>query len=121
MYFTEEQQEAGTDRPWPDPDFPEQPGAKVLEGEDVAAPGAEEPAEESSGEQCRRHEQESCRDDPELERVHDFVQLERGQCLPGDLPVHDVHAAVHSAHWSQSPRRRTRPGATRSMNPKIAP
>ena len=68
----------------------QQPGAEVLQRQDVAPPGAEEAAEDGRRDHCRRHEDEAGGHDPQLQRVHDLVELQRSQRPARDLPVGNV-------------------------------
>ena len=84
-----------------------QPGAKILQGKNVASPGAEEPAEDSGRQDRGGHEEKSGRDDAKFEGVHDFVKFERRKGPSGKLPVQDVtnHQEVHEREREHAPSR----------------
>jgi hypothetical protein len=76
-------------------DLPEHPRAQVLEGHDVAAPAAEEAAEDQRREDGRDEEDEPGVDLAELERVHRLAGFDGGEGHAVHQPLHDVRGDEH--------------------------
>jgi hypothetical protein len=105
-------QQARTHRPRPQTDPAEQPGAEVLQRDDVAGPAAEPAAEDQRRRDQAREQQEAGIDAPFLERLHRLGRLDRCHRLPGQTPVQEVQADQHvhaDQHVGALARRRRLP------------
>ena len=96
----------------------QQPGAKVLEGQHVAAPAADEAPEDEGGQDGQRKEDEPRVDEPVLEGVHRLGGLDGRDRGARHAPVDDVgdHQHVHGDEGggppAAGPRLADGPGGT---------
>jgi len=63
------------------PHLLQQPSAEILQRENVTAPAADVSPEDQSGQDCQSKKDESCVDEPVLERVHGLRGFDRRNCL----------------------------------------
>ena len=57
----------------------------------MTRPRAEEPPEDQRAEHQQAHEEEPRSDDSQFERIHDFIEFQRGERLSGEFPMDDVN------------------------------
>ena len=91
----DEDEQPGPERLRRDAHLLHQPGAEVLEGQDVAAPAADETPEDERGQDGQGEEDEPGVDVPVLERVHGLGRLDGRDRPAHDAPLDDVGDHQH--------------------------
>jgi hypothetical protein len=76
--------------PGRDPELFHQPGAKILQGDDMTSPSANEPAEDQSRENSKGKKDESGVDRSVLERVHRLRRFDRRDGTSRDAPLNEM-------------------------------